>query len=142
MATETDLIKQLEATLKAAGLKPEQAADIVNGRACNDTTRALALVIFDVDHIQDTLLASPRPVTIYGASDGLRLFDSAVESYERPLGAATVVYAGGGNVLLVAPLAQVKTKVVAELKSLLAKHVPGARATAESPTALPLSAPT
>lgn len=130
MDTESDLIKQLQVTLKAAGLKPEQAADIINGRACSDSTRALALLIFDVDHIQDTLLASPRPVTIYGASDGLRHFDSAVKSDQPGLNAATVVYAGGGNALLLTPLAQTKLAVAA-LQRLLDEHVPGAQATPE-----------
>ncbi len=105
---EQSITESLRATLRAAGVDGECAGAIVEGEAeALSEMRSLALVLLDADSIQRTLLASPRPVTVYGASAALREWDEGLASgAEVPgdAGAATTLFAGGGQALLLAPL--------------------------------------
>ncbi|GAB4195492.1 MAG: hypothetical protein OHK0013_01700 [Sandaracinaceae bacterium] len=99
------IFESLERTLRAAG-HDGLAGAIWRGDASSalPTDRALALVLVDADRIQDTVLASPRPVTIYGASQSLAEWDRRLRE-ERFAGFpdATVLFAGGGNATLLCP---------------------------------------
>lgn len=129
MVNDSELIQDLERTLTAAGLAPTLAAGLVGGQkpARDEPSRALGLAIIDVDHIQETLLASPRPVTIYGASHALAAFDGEVHRLPPPL-ATTVVYAGGGNALLILPLQHAEA-LERGLRAALERLIPSAECT-------------
>lgn len=132
MSTDHELIQQLQSTFQAAGHDPTAVEAVLDGKQRNYETKAsLALMLVDVEHIQETLLASPRPLTIFGASLALQSFaeelsaswDASQRRHRiQDLGSATMVYAGGGNVLLVAPAKQSKD-LGDFLKQALNKHL-------------------
>jgi hypothetical protein len=99
------IFESLERTLRAAG--HEGLAEGIwrgDGPAALPTERTLALVLIDADRIQDTVLASPRPVTIYGASWSLAEWDRRLrEEGVAGFPDATVLFAGGGNATLLCP---------------------------------------
>lgn len=106
---------QLTATLRAAGLTSDaevQATSILGSSpdaASND--RCLALAALDIDQIQRTVLASPRPVTIFGTSLLIADWDRAIGDLHHGLreASATVIFSGGGNALLLLPKAAAAT---------------------------------
>lgn len=95
------------ATFEAAGFSREQAQAVLVGdeKGLSDE-RALALLMIDADSIQRTLLASPRPVTIFGASHSLATWDKQVRNHHQLPNHVTVLYAGGGSAVLVVPKAE------------------------------------
>ncbi|MCS6799149.1 MAG: hypothetical protein NZ898_11590 [Myxococcota bacterium] len=106
---EGRLEERLAAVLSAAGHDASAAPRIVRGEAVASlsATRNLALLVVDADAIQRSIFASPRPVTILGASALLRKWDEAVGSglHEEGSGAPVApIYAGGGTALLITVL--------------------------------------
>lgn len=69
-----------------------------DGRAHLSTEKTFSLVKFDADSIQEQVFASPRPVTIAGASALLRDWDDRL--HERVGNDAVVLYSGGGQAVL------------------------------------------
>ena len=84
------------------GLTAEAADCLLLGKPAPDAKgdrRRLALVAFDADGIQSQVLASPRPVTIQGASHVLRSWDMRLQAGED-VPDAVVLFAGGGQAVL------------------------------------------
>lgn len=97
------------ATFAAAGLAQGQADAVLAGdEAAVSNERVLALLTIDADSIQRTLLASPRPVTIFGASASLAGWDEELRRHEGLPPFASVLFAGGGSAVLVVPKAEVE----------------------------------
>jgi hypothetical protein len=127
-------------TLKAVGVPEELVPAVVSpgpGGPLGSLPRerSLALIAFDIDQVQQTVLASPRPVTIAGASRMLAEWDDAMRNGEHTPGDATVLYAGGGTATILAPI-QHADSLRKDLEQRFGRHA-HARATT---AALPVSA--
>lgn len=100
MAEDTE---QLITKFSRLGLDPIVCRAIVLGLEGEQLSPepTLALVAFDADSIQSHIFASPRPVTIQGASLTLRQWDR--DLYEGGIlgHQAVVLFAGGGSAILV-----------------------------------------
>src|SRR5580698_1797779 len=90
--------------LQKLGLSAGDAASVVNGEknARLPEERSLALVAFDADAVQAQVFASPRPVTIQGASRILRKWDEDMRGGKTLEKDAVVLFAGGGQAVLLA----------------------------------------
>lgn len=111
-----DLESDLTQTLKAAGY-PEGERHAKSILADDDKAwsqerknlakeRRLSLVMLDADSIQDEILASPRPLTANGTSALIRDWDKALQNgaiQDKALKDVTLLYAGGGNAVLLLP---------------------------------------
>lgn len=103
-----DITRRLEELLsdieRLGRMSRAQAAALLHGRDVRTLSheRSLALVALDADSIQDQVFASPRPVTIQGASVILRAWDLDMQRGDSDLlGApAVVLFAGGGQAVL------------------------------------------
>lgn len=101
----TKRLESLQRRIEDLGLLNQgQAHSLLHGRDAGalSSERSLALVAFDADSIQDQIFASPRPVTIHGASAVLRSWDQDLQRGAADLlGApAVVLFAGGGQAIL------------------------------------------
>lgn len=100
-------------TLRAAKLPDSLAGDILRGQLARlPAEPTLALVLLDAHGIQSSLTESPRPVTMAGASLRLSKWDADVRggTLATPddgppdlMSITTVIYAGGGNAVLLTP---------------------------------------
>jgi len=104
-------IERIVRGLGRLGLAEAQARALVRGENAGlSPERDLALIGFDADSVQEQIFASPRPVTIQGASDRLAAWDWAFGNLggdEHRAGvldkdAAVALYAGGGKAVLIA----------------------------------------
>lgn len=103
-------LSQIEADLRAvllrAGLSAELAGPVLRGEAQGLPDRAaLALIALDPQGVQHTILASRKIVTRLGASTAFAAWDQALR--DRRVRALAdlphvVLYAGGGNAVLIA----------------------------------------
>ncbi|MBX3274754.1 MAG: hypothetical protein KF729_31100 [Sandaracinaceae bacterium] len=121
---------RLRATFEAAGAPGAQAEAVLEERAEGlSDERSLALVAIDADAVQRTLLASPRPVTIAGASATLQQWDRDLRKHDEVVPSeATVLFAGGGTAVVLAP-ARAAASLGAKLERAYAERM-HARATA------------
>lgn len=123
---------RLESELgKRLGLDAQTAAALLHGRDADglSAARSLALIGLDADGVQAHLLSSPRPVTIRGASHRLDVFDKEVVAEEAARHGAVVLYAGGGQATLLAPIGRA-SEVCAALVARFHEVNEGARLTA------------
>lgn len=94
---------RLRCTFRSAGLPEAHADQVLRGSPEGlPQERSLALVGFDADNIQQTVLRSPRPQTILGASDAIRAWDTREVDRHIPPN-ATKLYSGGGTATFLVP---------------------------------------
>ena len=89
----------LRRDLLRLGLEPAEAEALARGDSANlGAERSFRLVALDVDAVQAHVFASPRPITIEGASALLRVWDQRVlrELVEKRAGVA-LLFAGGAT---------------------------------------------
>lgn len=95
---------QLGAVLESAGYDRALAGPILRGQRDLPAERRLALVAIDPLGIQETVLASRRPVTRAGASQVLQEWDDHLRNLGLTDGPRYwPIYAGGGQALLLTP---------------------------------------
>lgn len=116
------LESNIAAVLESAMRDPRHAGRILSGADGLPDDRALALVALDPIGIQGLVLASRRMKTRLGASDLLGRWDAEWRS-SRGERRATI-YAGGGQALLVVPLADADD-LVREAKDDFARRLHG-----------------
>ena len=115
------------ATLVIERESPERLKDAFQGQ-----NRPLALVSFDVDRIKDFVFTSVKPMEIRGASEMVReltdeesLTDESCSIYKLlgnfGLSKDNVIFAGGGNGLLIVP-ADKAEKIVREIELRFARR--------------------
>jgi hypothetical protein len=97
-------LAKIKAGLVKLDLTAGDAESIMGGRSAERLSdeKSLALVAFDADAVQAQVFASPRPVTIQGASTILREWDEGLQTGTQFAGDAVVLFAGGGQAVLVA----------------------------------------
>lgn len=102
-----DLRESLARTLRVAGFDESDTSAIADGSGGErlPSSSKLALLALDLDQVQATVLASPRPVTIFGASLSIQRWDARVREgrTESLPEASTVLFAGGGNAVVLLP---------------------------------------
>lgn len=88
--------------LKELGLSGEDAEAMMHGKGGErlPADKTLALIAFDADAVQAQIFASPRPVTIQGASLRLRAWDRDLGTGKILAHRAVVLFAGGGQAML------------------------------------------
>ncbi len=91
----------ISAVARLAEVEEAVARAAVHGEPGTQGGRALALVGFDADSIQEQVFASPRPVTIAGASQRLRRWDQGLADKDEFSGRPVVpLFSGGGQATL------------------------------------------
>jgi len=90
--------------LVGLGLTAGAAESILHGTDADRLSdeKNLALIAFDADAVQAQVFASPRPVTIQGASTILREWDEGLQTGKPLAGGAVVLFAGGGQAVMIA----------------------------------------
>lgn len=90
--------------LAGLDLPADDVEAILHGRNPGSLSeeKSLALIGFDADSVQAQVFASPRPITIQGASAGLRDWDEKLKSGKTLGEDAVVLFAGGGQAVVLA----------------------------------------
>lgn len=130
-----DPVRELARQIERLSLAPKDAQQLVEGHAGGlSDERSLALVALDVGSVQSHIFASPRPVTIQGASDVLRAWDATLRAARLKeeggvLGApAVALFAGGGTATLLVR-EEHRRDIEADLRTAFRHAVPGAACT-------------